>query len=237
MSGCGDDNVHTVGNLSKSLISPSCTTVGAVPVCYVTVSGTGRCLSRNSYDSVSCIGIGELATCHTVSIAGEHVSVSNFRNDNVLLVGKLSKSLISPSCTTVGAVPVCYVTGSGTGCCLSLNSYNGVSRVLIAELAAYLAVSIAGEHVGVTECGDLLLCNYSRVTNRAALTFGKACFGTGCCLACNNLLGVAKCLTLNRTAIGTSLGCRAGCFCPVVLNGFCTSCERCNSDDKKHSQD
>ena len=101
VAGCRNDNAHAVSNESKSLVKPSAAAVGAGPVCNVSVLGTGCCLSLNSYDSVSCIGIGELATYHTVSVAGEHVGVTKCRNNNVLLVGKLSKSLITPICTPV----------------------------------------------------------------------------------------------------------------------------------------
>ena len=276
VAGCRNDNAHAVSNESKSLVKPSAAAVGAGPVCNVSVLGTGCCLSLNSYDSVSCVLVSELATYHTVSVAGEHVGVTKCRDNNVLLVGKLSKSLVSPSCTTVRAVPVCNVSVLGTGCCLSRNSYDSVSCVLIAELATYLTVSIAGEHVRMSECGSLsllllvitsgamcacsktglgtgcslrlvdhhivterennLLLNENLVTYGTNLTLGKTFLVAGCLLSRNDLLGVAKSLTLGYTAIGTSLGCRAGSFCPGVFEG-CASCDRRKSKHQKHSQD
>ena len=276
MSGCRDNNVHTVGNLSKSLISPSCTTVGAIPVCNVTGSGTGRCLSLNSYDSVSCIGIGELATCHTVSIAGIHVSVAGCRKGNAHAVGNLSKSLVKPSRAAVGTGPVCNVAVSGTGSSLSLNSYDSVSCIGIGELATYLTVSIAGEHVRMSECGNLsllllviasgavracrktglgtgcsrgqvdhhivterennLLLNENLVTYGTNLTLGKTCLVAGCLLSRNDLLGVAKRLALGCTASGTSLGRRAGSFCPGMPEER-AACKCRDNEHQKHSHD
>ena len=110
-----------VGVLSASLVKPSLTACLAEPVLNVTVLIAGRSLS--SY--VSCRSV-----CH--------------RKDYALKVGLLGKSLVCPSNTTVGAVPVLNVTVLVAGSSLSLYVYDGVSSVGIGLLVANGTDLVAG---------------------------------------------------------------------------------------------
>ena len=85
-----------VGVASASLVKPCLTTLCTVPVLKVTVCGSSGSLSLN----VSCLSV-----CHS--------------DLNILNVGKLSKSLISPNLLTLVAYPILYVTVLIAGSCLS----------------------------------------------------------------------------------------------------------------------
>ena len=177
---------------------------------------------------------------------GSYCSVSNNA------VAGCGNSLLCYLVVTSGAMRALGETGSGTG-----GGYCSIGNHIVAEcrnLSLLLLVVASGavcsyskaclstgyglrliDHHIVTERENNLLCNENLVTYGTNLTVGKTGLVTGCCLALNDLLGVAKSLTLGYTAIGTSLGCRAGSFCPGVFQG-CTSCDGRKSKNQKHSQ-
>ena len=137
-------NVLDVGKLSKSLVSPNLLTLVAYPVLYVTVLVTGSFLSLNvlssilksrdckvlivGYHGACCIkvvyvtggtvpilGPAGVVTAGSDALGMNNACSAGRSNLNVLDVGKLSKSLVSPNLLTIVAYPVLYVTVLGAG--------------------------------------------------------------------------------------------------------------------------
>ena len=120
VTGCGNNDAHLVGNLSKSLVGPGRTAVRAVPVLNVTVYGTGSIGSLNVNNVVVSLLVSKLVAYRAdlVALIGVGVSCADL---NVHEVGKLGELCVSPNLLTLCAVPVLNVTVFGTGSFLSLN--------------------------------------------------------------------------------------------------------------------
>ena len=231
LSGAGSNYVLGVGELSESLILPELITVGAVPVLNVTVLVAVSLGSLNVLEVIGAgsgnnnvLDVGELGkslvlpytltviadpvlyvtgvvTSGSNSIEVNEIGVSNGYLDTHL-VGNLGESLVGPCVSAVGAVPVLDVTALIAGRSLSLYVLNAVSGILVGELIAKHAVSIAG----VCILMDAGCCNGNTlegalggeglvgpylVTCRAGPVLNVSCLGAGSCLSINVSCGVS----------------------------------------------
>ena len=192
---CGDDNAKSVGVVDEIFISPHTATDLACPVLNVTVFGTGSILSLYVDSRVSSIGVSELVANGAVSVTSIEVSVISHGNYNAESVGLLSKSLVSPSSTTVGAVPVRNVTVCSTGSSLSSFVLNVVLCLGIGFLVANHTNLVTSIEVLVSSLGSGKLATDRAVliavviilvlTGESKIPVAKLCI-----IGCNNSLAV-----------------------------------------------
>ena len=178
-----DLNVHDVGQLSQSGVSPNLLALVANPVLNVTVLVAGSILSGHilgrilqsgdsqglvvgddgasgiqvvdvAVSAVPVLGPAGVVAAGLNTLAVDSVGGAGSTQLNSHHVGNHGALGIQPSSATVGAVPVSNVTGLGAGGSLSVHSNDGVSSLLVGQLAADSAVSVAGVGVHVLAEGD-----------------------------------------------------------------------------------
>ena len=212
----GNHVVACCGNLGLCYLVVA---LGAVLAGGKTGSGTSGSYCSVSNDVVTGCGNDLLCYLHVASGAVRALGKTGFgTGGSYCRIG----NHIMAECGNLGLLLLVITSGAMRACgeaCLS----TGCGRGLV-------------DHEIVTKRKNNLLCNEDLVTYGTNLTVGKTVLIAGCRCACNSLLGVAESLSLGCTAIGTSLGSRAGCFCPVMLESG-TARESRNGKDQKHSQD
>ena len=249
---CRKDNIHSVGELSTSLICPNLLTVLTVPILDVTVLGTRRSNSLNvdSCGIVSCgknyvLNVGKLSKSlicpNLLTLVADPVldltvivtaGLDSFvmykkvaalcRDNYVLNIGDLSKSLVSPYSLTTVADPILGVTGVVAACLNSVhmnevgvacgNDYvHSVGKLstslILPYLTALLAVPVldvtilvtgSGLSLNVDSCG-IVGCAKNYVLNVGKLS--KSLIGP------NLLTGVADPILNVTVVVATGLNC------------------------------
>ena len=144
----GKQNVESVSNKDQLCIKPAAATNFTGVVLNVTGSVASRSNRVNLVCYVSSVLVSELATVHTMSVAGVEVLVLCHGNDyGESVKGSAGALCVVPSGTTIVTYVVSDVTVSGTGRSYSLNVGEGVSCIGIGELIADHTVSITGVEV------------------------------------------------------------------------------------------
>ena len=152
-AGSAQLNSHHVGNHGALGIQPSSAANVAVPELDVTQLGAGGGLSIN-VDHVVLDLTGLLAANHADGVAVVEVHVLTEGDDGEAVHGH---AVGIPGSATVGAVPVLDVTVDLAGSLNGVNVNLVVSSVLVGQLVAVHAVSIAGIEVSVVSLGAGLL--------------------------------------------------------------------------------
>jgi len=246
----GDDNVLEVGELSKSCIGEYCETLGAVPVLYVTVFGSGRSLILN-VDNLCCcrnckvLSVGELgescickyciALCAVpilsrtvlVAISLNCCNVDDLcccRNCKVLSVGELGESCICKYCIALCAVPVlsgAVLVARSLNCC-------NVDDLCCCRNCKVLSVGELGESCICKYC--IALCAVPILSRTVLVAISLNCCNVDDLCCCRN------CKVLSVGELGESCICKyciALCAVPVLSGAVLVarSLNCCNVDD------
>ena len=174
--------------LGKSLVIPKVTAVLTGVVSGVTVLGTGRSYSRNKNGLMSSVRIYSLEANGALLVALICEGVAELGKDNALEVGKVDKSRVGEYCVTVCAVPVLYVTGSGTSRSNSLNvlDLSGVNESEVLNIGEVDALCVSKYCLALLAVPVLL----STVLVAGSLNLGNVGETYGCGI--NNVLEVGE---------------------------------------------